>query len=490
MGSAGASDKVMEPRDHKTKEEKAEKAAKKALKAEKKAKKEKKTESSAEGADTEDKNENKAKKAAKKAKKEQADKEDSEKTKDSEDSAKKAKKSNKEGNATEEDKPPKEDKPEATPKPDAAAAQAYLTENGISIEVPEESNEKPPLPMLSFAELNPKLDARLKEQVDKQGYKQPTPIQACCWPALLQGSDVVGVAETGSGKTMAFGIPALQHVLQKPSKHIQVLVIAPTRELALQTGDNMARISEPLGIGAFCVYGGVSKQEQLSTLKQHKPKVQILVGTPGRVLDLAREGAINLSHVSYLTLDEADRMLDKGFEPDIRAIIGMTKSHSDGRHTSMFSATWPPAVRGLAESFMKEPIRVTVGSDELSANRRVAQTVVVLDDGRQKERRLDQFLRSINAHKSKDKVLVFALYKKEAQRVENSLKRNGYRVSGIHGDMTQHERIASLERFKAAETPILVATGTLYCGLPRCCRSRSRHSKRGARREPHLPTYD
>lgn len=478
MGSAGASDKVTVPRDHKSKEEKVEKAAKKALKAEKS--KKEKTESSAEGADTKDKNEIKAKKAAKKAKK-QLDNEDPGKAKDLEKSAKKAKKSTKEGNAALEDNPSKENKPEAMPKSDPAAAQAYLTENGISIEVPEESSEKPPLPMLSFAELNHKLDARLKEQVDKQGYKQPTPIQACCWPVLLQGSDVVGVAETGSGKTMAFGIPALQHVLQKPSKYIQVLVIAPTRELALQTGDNMARLCEPLGIGAFCVYGGVSKQEQLSTLKQHKPKVQILVGTPGRVLDLAREGAIDLSHVSYLTLDEADRMLDKGFEPDIRAIIGMTKSHSDGRHTSMFSATWPPAVRGLAESFMKEPIRVTVGSDELSANRRVAQTVVVLDDSRQKERRLDQFLRSINAHKSNDKVLVFALYKKEAHRVENSLKRNGYRVSGIHGDMTQHERMASLERFKAAETPILVATGALYHGLPRCCSSRSRYSERGAR---------
>ncbi|WFD33884.1 RNA helicase [Malassezia cuniculi] len=347
----------------------------------------------------------------------------------------------------------------------AAAAQAYLAENSITIEVPEESNAKHPLPMLSFTELGSMLDSRLKAQVDAQGYTTPTPIQACCWPVLLQRSDVVGVAETGSGKTMAFGIPALQHVLENPSKNIQVLVVAPTRELAIQTGENIARISEPLGIGSFCVYGGVSKSEQLSQLRKHSPKVRILVGTPGRVLDLANEGAIDLSHVSFLTLDEADRMLDKGFEPDIRAIIGMTLSHSDGRHTSMFSATWPPAVRGLAESFMREPIRVTVGSDELSANRRVAQTVVVLDDGRQKERRLDQFLRSINAHKSNDKILVFALYKKEAQRVENTLRRNGYRVSGIHGDLSQQERIASLDRFKSAETPILVATDVAARGL-------------------------
>lgn len=355
---------------------------------------------------------------------------------------------------------------------DGPSAKAYMETNNITIEATGESEEKPPRPMLSFAELYKAVDSRIRDQISSQGFKEPTPIQACCWPVLLRSKDVVGVAETGSGKTLAFGIPALQHVLEHPAKKskkgrptIQVLIVAPTRELAIQTKDNLVHVGEPLGIGTLCLYGGVSKSEQVNALKHAETPVRIIVGTSGRVLDLAQEGSLDLSQVSFLTLDEADRMLDKGFERDIREIIGMTMPHDAGRLTSMFSATWPPAVRGLAESFMRTPIRVTVGSDELSANRRVTQTVEVLDDGRAKERRLDAFLRSINAHKSKDKVLVFALYKKEAQRVENTLRRSGFRVSGIHGDMNQHGRLHSLELFKRAETPILVATDVAARGL-------------------------
>lgn len=355
-----------------------------------------------------------------------------------------------------------------------------MEENNITIEMAEESNDKPPRPMLSFDELNGKINPKLKERLDMEGFSKPTLIQSCCWPVLLQGRDMVGVAETGSGKTLAFGIPALQYVMEqwppsstssiKKSKSnnknkIHVLVIAPTRELAIQTRDNLARVAEPLGYGVFCLYGGVSKGEQIRELASYALPVHIIVGTPGRVLDLAREESLDLGHVSYLTLDEADRMLDKGFEPDIRAIIGMTKTNEDGRRTNMFSATWPPAVRGLADTFMRVPVRVTVGSDVLSANRRVSQTVQVLDDGRAKERALNTFLRTIQAQKTNEKILIFALYKKEAQRVENTLRRWGYRVSGIHGDLSQHDRLASLEAFKTAETPLLVATDVAARGL-------------------------
>ncbi|SJX61823.1 probable DBP3-putative RNA helicase required for pre-rRNA processing [Sporisorium reilianum f. sp. reilianum] len=356
-----------------------------------------------------------------------------------------------------------------------AAARAFLESNNITIEAPEESNERPPLPMVDFRELEGKIDAAVKKTLDAQGFSTPTPIQACCWPVLLQNKDVVGIAETGSGKTFAFGLPALQHLVTKHNvldggkkkakgAQVNVLVVAPTRELAIQTEENMAKLGKSMGIGMICLYGGVSKQEQVRLLNQ-TPTVRIVVGTPGRVLDMARDGSLDLSGVTYLVLDEADRMLDKGFEPDIRAIIGMCKSRDEGRHTSMFSATWPPAVRGLAESFMNGPVRVTVGSDELSANRRVEQTVEVLADGYAKERRLNDFLRSVNAQRSKDKILIFALYKKEAQRVEQTLRRGGFKVSGIHGDLGQNERIASLERFKSAETPLLVATDVAARGL-------------------------
>lgn len=356
-----------------------------------------------------------------------------------------------------------------------AAARAFLEANNITIEAPEESNERPPLPMVDFRELDGKIDAAVKKTLDAQGFTTPTPIQACCWPVLLQNKDVVGIAETGSGKTFAFGLPALQHLVtkhkvleggKKKSKgaQVNVLVVAPTRELAIQTEENLAKLGKSMGIGMICLYGGVSKQEQVRLLNQ-TPTVRIVVGTPGRVLDMARDGSLDLLEVTYLVLDEADRMLDKGFEPDIRAIIGMCTSREEGRHTSMFSATWPPAVRGLAESFMNGPVRVTVGSDELSANRRVEQTVEVLADGYAKERRLNDFLRSVNAQRSKDKILIFALYKKEAQRIEQTLRRGGYKVSGIHGDLGQNDRIASLERFKSAETPLLVATDVAARGL-------------------------
>ncbi|EPQ27417.1 uncharacterized protein PFL1_04955 [Pseudozyma flocculosa PF-1] len=364
---------------------------------------------------------------------------------------------------------------------DPAAARAFMEKNAITLEAPEESDERPPLPMIHFNELAGKVDEAVRKTLDAQGFTSPTPIQACCWPVLLQNKDVVGVAETGSGKTFAFGLPALQHLVtrhnvlkdagkksKKAGANINVLVVAPTRELAIQTEENLAKLGKSMGVGSICLYGGVSKSAQLDSLRQ-SPPIRIVVGTPGRVLDLARDGGIDLSNVTYLVLDEADRMLDKGFEPDIRAIIGMCQSREAGRHTSMFSATWPPAVRGLAETFMNAPIRVTVGSDELSANKRVEQTVEVLDDGRAKERRLDQFLRSIGAGRggknAKDKILIFALYKKEAQRVENTLRRSGYAVSGIHGDLGQHDRIANLEKFKTAETPLLVATDVAARGL-------------------------
>lgn len=273
----------------------------------------------------------------------------------------------------------------------------------------------------------------------------------------------------------------MQHVLNHPpptstsfkgkgktQPHVSVLVIAPTRELAIQTHVTMEKLANALGFGSICLYGGVSKYDQIQQLSS-SPSIRVVVGTPGRVLDLAREGNLDLSHVSYAVLDEADRMLDVGFEPDIRAILEMTQSKEKGRHTSMFSATWPMSLRGLAETFMRNPMRVTIGSDELSANHRVEQSVEVLEDGRAKERRLEAFLRKVGAgpkgRAPNDKVLIFALYKKEAQRVEETLRRNGYKVAGIHGDLSQAQRIASLDAFKSGQAPLLVATDVAARGI-------------------------
>ena len=196
---------------------------------------------------------------------------------------------------------------------------------------------------------------------------------------------------------MAFGLPALarilSHSIPEPAGEstVSILVVAPTRELAIQTHDTLAALGEPFGIASVAVFGGVDKRGQIDALRsinkskgKNKATTRIVVGTPGRILDLVNDGVCDLSNVRYLVLDEADRMLDKGFENDIRSIIGHTKQGTE-RQTLMFSATWPDAVRRLAASFQRDPVRVTVGSDDLTANSRVEQAVEVFDNSREKE---------------------------------------------------------------------------------------------------------
>lgn len=198
---------------------------------------------------------------------------------------------------------------------------------------------------------------------------------------------------------MAFGLPALARIISseipqplKGSSTISVLVMAPTRELAIQTHETLEALGKPFNIASVAVFGGVDKRGQIEALrniskdkgKKSVKTTRIIVGTPGRILDLINDEICDLSNVCYLVLDEADRMLDKGFENDIRAIIAHTKQ-GEARQTLMFSATWPEAVRRLASTFQRDPIRVTVGSDDLTANSRVEQAVEVFDDNREKE---------------------------------------------------------------------------------------------------------
>ncbi|KAG8923331.1 RNA-dependent ATPase [Tulasnella sp. 418] len=229
--------------------------------------------------------------------------------------------------------------PSATPSPELPTTttptpseiSAYLSKHSITI-----SGDA--VPVLSFDQLtlHPKLRAALN------GFKEPTPIQACAWPALMNGKDVIGIAETGSGKTLAFGLPALSRLVdnntdsnKKKGPDVSVLVVAPTRELAIQTHDTLLALGEPFGILSVCLFGGMDKGAQKKSLQGSKGEiVRIVVGTPGRILDLLNEGALDLSKVTYLVLDEADRMLDKGFENDIRAIIGTT-AESSKRQTLM-----------------------------------------------------------------------------------------------------------------------------------------------------------
>jgi len=237
-----------------------------------------------------------------------------------------------------------------------------------------------------------------------------------------------------------------------------VLIVAPTRELAIQIFEVCEALGKSTNIKCACFYGGVSKEGQYASLERG---VQVLVATPGRLLDLMNEGAVKLDKVSIAVLDEADRMLDKGFERDIKTILSKT---SPNRQTIMFSATWPQSIRNLAATFLKNPIRVTIGTAELSANQKITQYVEVIETDREKDSKLLSLLKDY--HKSKkNRILIFILYKKEAPRVEGLLGRQGYKVAAIHGDMSQAQRIAALNSFKDGTCPLLVATDVAARGL-------------------------
>lgn len=339
----------------------------------------------------------------------------------------------------------------------------FLTEN--SIKTTDTSAEAPLLrPIVSFAHL-PHCNSDLYQHLSS--FKSPTPVQSATWPLLFSGRDVIGIAETGSGKTLAFGLPCLKKILdsnrskRKPARPWAV-IISPTRELAMQIYDQLSKFASPVGIEVACIYGGVKKDSQRDILKS----AEIVVATPGRLKDLQNDGSLDLGKTKYLVLDEADRMLDKGFEQDIKEIIGSMPTSS--RQTVMFTATWPPVVRNLATTFMNSAVTVTIGGDPSSdprANTRIKQEVEVVRP-QEKEARLVALLnRSQRGVKSPEKVLAFCLYKKEAMRIERLLRSKSFKVAGIHGDMSQQERFNSLDAFKSGAATVLVATDVAARGL-------------------------
>ncbi|KAI9787548.1 MAG: RNA-dependent ATPase [Geoglossum umbratile] len=344
-----------------------------------------------------------------------------------------------------------------------ATIDSFLSTNFITITDPVPSSQLL-RPIISFKYLPVTDEAQL---APFKTFSSPTPIQAAAWPSLFAGRDVIGVAETGSGKTLAFAVPCIRYINSLPksrkSRGAKVVIVSPTRELALQIHEQTLKLAGPAGLEVVCVYGGVQKEEQRKALKT----ASIIVATPGRLNDLISEGAANLSKVGYLVLDEADRMLDKGFEDAIREIIKTTPPTAQ-RQTLMFTATWPSSVRELAATFMKSPVKITIGDNptgDLRANARITQKVEVVDP-RGKEFRLLQLLKEYQSGGQKnDRILVFCLYKKEATRVEMFLKSKGLRVAGIHGDLSQPQRTASLEAFKSGRVPLLVATDVAARGL-------------------------
>lgn len=340
---------------------------------------------------------------------------------------------------------------------------SFLTANFIKVTDPISPNILRPI--LNFSQL-PKSSTKTSPFTN---FKSPTPIQAAAWPFLLSGRDVVGVAETGSGKTLAFGVPCIRSIAtisrsQSSSPCTKAVIVSPTRELAVQIHDQISKLASAARLQSVCIYGGVPKDPQ----RQALPTAHIIVATPGRLNDLISEGAADLSGVTYLVLDEADRMLDTGFEPEIRKIIDCTPS-TGIRQTLMFTATWPPSVRTLASSFMRDPVHIGIGRDNpegaLRANTSITQRVEVVEPY-DKEQRLLQLIKEHQSGSSaNDRILVFCLYKKEAIRVEGFLRYRGLRVAGIHGDLSQERRSASLDSFKNGDCPLLVATDVASRGL-------------------------
>lgn len=286
---------------------------------------------------------------------------------------------------------------------------------------------------------------------------------------------------------MAFAVPCIESLLRSPkpkksnrdqATYPRAVIVSPTRELAMQTHDAISTLAALVGLSTVCFFGGASKDAQRASLRQ-KSGADIVVATPGRLKDFLSEGCISLSEATFAVLDEADRMLDTGFEDDIKLILGSCKPR-ESRQTLMFTATWPTEVRSLAETFMVNPVKITIGGrsrngdDEdgdgargmqLQANPRITQTVEVLADPRGKEARLFQILKDWQRTGKNDRILVFCLYKKEAVRVEKFLEWKGIHVGAIHGDLGQEQRTRSLEAFKAGTTSVLVATDVAARGL-------------------------
>lgn len=299
------------------------------------------------------------------------------------------------------------------------------------------------------------------QMIEKQGFAEPTSIQAQGWPIALSGRDLVGIAQTGSGKTLAYMLPATVHInnqrrLQRGDGPV-VLILAPTRELAQQ----IQQVAKDFGSSSFirntCIFGGSPKGPQARDLERG---VEIVIATPGRLIDFLEKGTTNLRRCTYLVLDEADRMLDMGFEPQIRKIIEQIRPD---RQVLMWSATWPKSVQTLAEDFLHDYIQINIGSLAPAANHNIRQIVDVCEE-RDKEAKLTKLLHDV-ASDHNNKIIVFVETKKKVDDITRTIRREGLLAISIHGDKSQPERDYVLNEFRNGKSHILIATDVAARGL-------------------------
>ncbi len=309
---------------------------------------------------------------------------------------------------------------------------------------------------MTFKELQ--LIPNIQQALQEEGYESPTPIQEQAIPAVLEGIDLVACAQTGTGKTGAFAIPIINLIHRivgsnKKTKHIRTLVVTPTRELAIQIQESFNAYGKYTNIKTLVLFGGVS---QVSQVDQLRKGIDVLVATPGRLLDLYKQGYIDLNHMHHLVLDEADQMLDMGFINDVKKIVKLTPSN---RQTLLFSATMPMAIRELADTFLTKPKYISVDPVSSTAEK-VAQKVYFVDKG-DKRKLLYHLIRNDGLKN----ILVFTRTKHGADNVVKALAKNGVEAAAIHGNKSQNNRQRVLEGFKNQEITVLVATDIAARGI-------------------------
>jgi len=329
----------------------------------------------------------------------------------------------------------------------------FRNENEIKIK--GKGKESVPRPIFKLEETN--FPSYIMDKFRAQNFTDPTPIQSQSWPIALQGDNMVGIARTGSGKTLAYLAPSIVRMKEEKQENPRArgpltLVLAPTRELALQiqSVSHMFRDS----INSVAVYGGTSRNVQASNLYE---KPDIIIATPGRLLDFLRSQVVRLDQCSYIVLDEADRMLDMGFEPQIREIMDQTESE---KQVLMWSATWPEEIQSLAEDYLQDYVHLIVGSEDLTANPNIKQ-ILKFCTPFDRVFSLIEFLKSTG----KEKSLIFTESKRMADDLKNILYKKGFRTSALHGDKSQLARETILRDFRDGRTQILIATEIAARGL-------------------------
>lgn len=309
---------------------------------------------------------------------------------------------------------------------------------------------------MTFNEL--KLFNNIQQALEEEGYTNPTPIQEQAIPEILAGQDLVACAQTGTGKTGAFAIPILNLIHRivgsaKKAKHIRTLVVTPTRELAIQIDESFKTYGKYTNVKSLVIFGGVNQVPQVNELKMG---VDVLIATPGRLLDLHKQGFIDLNHMHHLVLDEADQMLDMGFINDVKKIIKLTP---ENRQTLLFSATMPLAIRELADTFLTRPKYISVTPISSTAENVTQKVYFVNKD----EKRL--LLKQLIIQESLSNALVFTRTKHGADNIVKVLKKAHIKAEAIHGDKSQNARQRVLEQFKNKEIDILVATDIAARGI-------------------------